>query len=332
MMKYRKLGPSDLMVSVLSFGAWQIGDPAYWGADDQADADAAVRAAIDAGINLFDTAEIYGAGQSEIALGRALGSSRDRVLIASKVGSEHCDPKDLRRACETSLQRLGADRIDLYQVHWPCRTTPFDATYQEMERLREEGKIRAIGVSNFGAVDLEAWLKNGRCVSDQLGYNLVFRAVEYDILPACRRRDVGVLAYMPLFQGILTCRWKSPEEVPQARRRTRHFSKDRPGVRHGEMGCETLLFDTLARLDALASELGRPPANLALAWLIAQPVVTSVIIGARNAAQLRRNVAAVDLELDERTLRRLDEITTPLKKHLGPNADMWAGDQHSRIQ
>lgn len=331
-MQYRKLGKSDLRVSVLAFGAWQIGDPAYWGAESHTDETATVHAAIDAGINLFDTAEMYGAGQSEEALGRALGSRRERVLIASKVSPQNCAPELLRQSCETSLRRLGTDRIDLYQVHWPSRDVPFAETYEALARLQQEGKIREIGVSNFGAADLSDWLAAGACVSDQLGYNLLFRAVEHDILPACERNHVGVLTYMPLLQGILTHRWKTIDEIPPLRRRTRHFSSERSGTRHGEAGCEKLLLQTLDELDAMANSLGHPLADIALAWLMAQPAVTSVIIGARNPAQLKRNTNAADLQLDTATLSRLDEITTPLKDHFGNNADMWQGKEGNRIR
>ena len=331
-MWYRKLGNSGLNVSVLAFGAWQIGDPAYWGENALTNDDAAVYAAIDAGINLFDTAEAYGAGHSEETLGRVLGSRRNQVLIASKVLPQNCAPEMLRKSCEASLRRLGADRIDLYQIHWPFRDVPFGEAYEELSRLRQDGKIREIGVSNFGAADLTDWLKVGECVSDQLGYNLLFRAVEYEILPVCAKQNVGVLVYMPLLQGILAHRWKSIEEIPPQRRRTRHFSSERPGTRHGEPGCEDLLLDALRKLDAVAHELGQPLANVALAWLMAQPTVASAIVGARNPAQLRRNLDAVDLELDAETLRRLDKITSPLKELFGANADMWQGSEGNRIR
>jgi aryl-alcohol dehydrogenase-like predicted oxidoreductase len=331
-MKYQRLGASGMKVSIMAFGGWQIGDPKYWGVDAEADAQAAVAAAIDAGINLFDTAEVYGVGESERVLGRALGTDRDRVLIAAKVKPEDCGPERLRAACEASLQRLCTDRIDLYQVHWPPRHVPFEDAYGEMQRLREEGKVRAIGVSNFGCADLEAWSACGPCVSNQLGYSLLFRAIEYEIAPACLRHQAGILVYMPLLQGILTGRWKSIEEMPQLRRRTRHFACTREGTRHGEPGCETLLMDTLAKLEETAAGIGQPLATVALAWAMARPGVTSVIVGARNPRQLLRNVAAVELDLDTQTMDRLDAITEPLKHQLGTNADMWLGEKDSRIR
>jgi myo-inositol catabolism protein IolS len=331
-MRYKQLGECGLDVSVLSFGAWQIGDTKYWGADDEADHDAAVHAAVDAGITLFDTAEMYGDGQSEIALGRALGHRRDKVLIASKVLSTHCEPEAIQQSCEASLKRLGTDYLDLYQVHWPCREVPFDTTYEALERLKDAGKIRAIGVSNFGPCDLDAWMTGGRCSSNQIGYNLAFRAPEFAMLPACTRYHLGVLVYVPLLQGILTYRWKNADDIPAVRRRTRHFASSRTGTRHGEPGCETLLFEMLGRLNDLATEWGRPLACAALAWLLAQPAITSVIIGARNPAQLKRNVEAVDCVLTPQQIARIDAITKPLKDALGPNLDMWLGSAESRIR
>lgn len=331
-MEYRTLGADGPKVSVLSFGAWQIGDPAYWGPDAAHDADAAVNAAIDGGINLFDVAENYGDGASETALGRALGARRDAVLIASKVLPQHCAPADLRAACEGSLRRLNTDRIDLYQIHWPPRGVPFGEVAATMLALRDEGKIRHIGVSNFGARDQADWLAAGPAVSNQLGYNLVFRAIEHDILPACRRNGLGALAYMPLMQGLLSGRWTRVDDIPPKRRRMRMFAAHREGARHGEPGCETLLMETLAALRGIADELAVPMARLSLAWIAAQPGVASVIIGARDAAQLRDNLAAADLRLSDADLARIDAATAPLKEALGPNADLWEGAANSRIR
>jgi len=331
-MQYRPLGTSGLEVSTLAFGAWQLADPDYWGSDAQADGQAAVDAALDAGITLFDTAEAYGNGESERALGKALGARRDDVLIASKVSETHCAPEGLRAACEASLERLGTDRIDLYQVHWACRDVPFEAAYAELARLEDEGKIRALGVSNFGCEDLGAWMAHGTCVSNQLGYNWAFRAVEHEIAPACLEHGVGIVAYMPLLQGILAGRWKTVEEIPAARRRTRHFAATRPGTRHGEAGCEALLLEALQGLEAVAADLGQSPATIALAWLLAQPGVTSVLVGARNPRQLERNAPATDLVLDPAAIERLDHLSQPMKAHFGPNADLWQSGEDVRIR
>jgi aryl-alcohol dehydrogenase-like predicted oxidoreductase len=336
-MQYRTLGNTNINVSVLSFGAWQIGDPTYWTSDTQSDQERAVHAAIDAGINLFDTAEMYGAGESESALGLALGprrddARRDGVIIASKVLPENCAPEKLRHACESSLQRLRTDHIDLYQIHWPFRDVPFEAAYAELARLKQEGKVREVGVSNFGPEDLAAWFKTGECVSDQIAYNFAFRAAEDSIIPWCQSHNVGVLAYTPLLQGILSGRWDKIEEIPQMRRRTRHFASSRPGTMHDGPGHEPLLLKLLADLTELAGKLGTSAATLALSWLIGRPDVTSVIIGARSVAQLQRNLQSVDLIIPDWAAQRLEEISAPLKQAMGPNCDQWREGPNARIR
>ena len=331
-MIYRALGASELKVSALSFGAWQVGDTTYWGAEADADAQRTIDAAIDSGINLFDTAEMYGQGESEHVLGKALGSKRGSVYVASKVWPDKCSPPLLRKACENSLLRLRTDHLDLYQIHWPVRDVAFADMYAVLNQLRTEGKIRYIGVSNFGAHDLEAWYAAGGCVSNQLGYNLLFRAIEWDIVPACARLGCGVLAYMPLMQGLLAGRWDSADDIPVVRRRTRHFAGSREGTRHGEPGCEDLTFDVLRAVRRIADAQGQPMANVALAWVMAQPQIASVIVGARRTDQLLRNLQAADLRLPLDALAALDAATQPLKDYFGHNADMWLSEADSRIR
>ena len=329
-MRYRKLGTSDLDVSVLSMGTWQLADSDYWG--DAERGTEAVRAALDAGVNLFDTAEGYNWGESEKALARALGAQRDKIHIATKVSREHCAPEKLREACEGSLRRLDTDYIDLYQVHWPSRDVPFADTCAEMLKLKQEGKIRVLGVSNFGSRDLEDWLAVGEVSSNQLGYNLLTRAIEYDILPACTGRGVGVIVYMSLMQGILAGQWARIADIPVSRRRTRHFSREREGTRHGEDGCEELALEALTQMRELADGLGQPLANVAIAWVLAQPGVTSVIAGARKPEHMVRNLGALSVELGPDVMTRLDEISQPVKEAMGANADMWEGAPASRIR
>lgn len=331
-MQYRRLGNSDLDVSVLSFGAWQIGDPEYWGDDPAHNPEAVVQTALDGGINLFDTAEGYGDGESERILGQILGARRKEVYVASKVFPQHCAPDALRKSCEASLARLGTDYLDLYQIHWPSHEVPFEDTYTEMLKLKEEGKIRNIGVSNFGPLDLADWLKTGDTVSNQIGYNLVFRAPEYQILPACRRNKVGVLVYSPLMQGVLAGCWKNPDDIPLLRRRFRHYSNSRAGTRHGEAGHEAILTDVLSTLEFLAQGMEVSMASMCLAWLIAQRGVTSAIVGSRNPQQLKDNLAAADLKIGAEEMYAMNAITGQLKMAMGLNADLWEGTNSSRIQ
>lgn len=344
-MQYRRLGAHGPEVSVLSFGAWQLGDTAYWGEDDEADAKETVRVALDAGITLFDTAEGYGAGESERVLGTALGKDREKILVASKISSPNCTAEGVRKACEESLKRLGTDRIDLYQIHWPFRTEPFLTGYGEMSpgvgsfeevygalrELRDEGKIVHIGVSNFGPSDLSKWLDTGDAVSDQIGYNLLFRAPEYAVAPACRRYGVGILAYMPLMQGLLTGRYPSLDAIPPTRRRTRHFSCEREGTRHTDPGCEPLLIHTVREVKAFSDAIGVPMAVVSLAWLLAQPGVCTAVLGARKPKQLTQNLPAGDLDLGPAAIAQLNEISFPLKRHMGRNPDMWQSGKDSRV-
>ena len=331
-MRYRLLGLSGFSVSVLSFGAWQMGDEGFWGPSIDADPERTVREALDAGINLFDTAEMYGNGESERLLGKILGRRRADVFLASKVTPEHCSPEQLRGSLEASLKRLNTEWLDLYQVHWPPRDVPFSDVYAELARLREEGKIRAIGLSNFGPGDLQAWQDVGDAVSNQVGYNALFRAVEYETVPASRTHELGVLAYMPLMQGLLSGRYGRVEDIPMMRRRTRHFSCSRQGTRHGEGGHEQLLTATLEELGDFAEAVGLSLAVLSLAWLTAQPGVSSVILGARNPSQLRSNLLAADLDIGPAAVAQLDEITFPLKQAMGSNCDLWETDERSRIR
>jgi len=330
--EYRRLGKSDLEVSLLGLGAWQLADPEYWGADSDVDCEGTVRAALDAGINFFDTAEGYGDGESERVLEKALGDRRNEAIIASKVLPEHCAPADLKSACEQSLERLDSDYIDLYQIHWPPREVPCADVFGAAEELRAAGKIREIGVSNFGPQDIEDWMHVGGAVSNQLGYNLAARMIEYEIVPACRKHGLGVIAYMPLLQGILAGRWESIEEIPMKRRRFRHFSATREGTRHGEAGHEDFLMDMLSDLRYYAERKGVSMAALCLWWLTVQPGVSSIIVGARKPEQLQRNIDAVDLKLGPVAHADLNELSGPLKEALGRNADLWEGIQHSRIR
>lgn len=329
-MTTRKMGSSNLDVSPVTLGVWQLGDPAYWGPTEEPRD--VVAAALDHGIHTFDTCEVYGDGESERALGKALGGDRDRAVIVDKVAEQHLAPDDLRAACERSLQRLGTDRIDLYLVHWPNRDVAFSETYAAMAKLRDEGKIREIGLSNFGVKDLADWFETGDAVANQLGYNLLLRAVEDEVLPACERHGVGAMLYMPLHQGILTGRWRTVEEIPPKRRRTRHFSSGCEGVRHGEPGHEALTMQTVSEIIAVADELEVAPADLSIAWLLRRQAVRTVVVGASRVDQVRRNAGAMLLDLPDEIIDRLDQITRPLKDALGPNLDMWQSDENSRIR
>lgn len=329
-MKYATLGKADIKVSVVAMGCWAIVGDATWGPQDESQAIAAIHTALDEGITLFDTAEGYGDGYSEALLGKALGVRRSRAVIASKASATSARAGNMKKACEQSLRRLCTDYIDLYQIHWPNREVPFAETWKALEELKEEGKIRAVGVCNFGPMDLLRMPSNPPCVSNQLPYSLLFRALEYDILPRCAETDISILCYSPLAQGLLTGKFKNADEVPVGRARTRHFSKSRPGTRHGTDGCEAETFAALGALRSVSTRIGRPMAECALAWLIHQSGVASVLAGARNPAQVRENAKAGDLVLSPSDISELSAATDLVKTALGPNPDMWQAE--SRMQ
>lgn len=330
-MHYLRLAGTDIEVSTVAFGSWAIIGGLNWGQQEERDSLEALRAAYEAGVTFFDTAEVYGNGKSEQFLAKALSGVRDDIVIASKILPKHLASDDLRAACERSLRNLSTDRIDLYQIHWPNSNIPIEDTLGVLENLKTEGKIRAYGVSNFGRQDLGKCLATKYVVSsNQLAYNLLFRAIEYEILPLCVRKEISVLCYSPLMQGLLTGKFATTDEVPEGRARTRHFSCARPHAHHGEDGVEMETFAAIAQIRQIANELGEPMTDVCLAWLLAQEGVTSVIVGARNANQARSNARAADLMLPDDVIESLSNATEALKQRLASNADMW--QSKSRIR
>ncbi|MFA5189455.1 MAG: aldo/keto reductase, partial [Verrucomicrobiia bacterium] len=245
------------------------------------------------------------------------------VVVATKVPPTDLEPDKLRQSCERSLRALRSDYIDLLQIHWPSKTLPLEPTWRTLEALQREGKVRHIGVSNFGTSFLGELAQLGRAESNQLPYSLLWRAVEFAIQLLCVTNKMSILCYSPLAQGLLTGKFRIADEVPEKRARTRLFSASRKMTRHGEVGCEQETFAVLAGIQRVADDLGQPMGRVALAWLLAQPGVTSAIVGARNATQAVENTTAADLRLDADVIARLAGITEPLKQKLGSNADPW---------
>jgi len=331
-MEYRELGKSEIKVSTVAMGCWAIVGDATWGPQDERAAIAAIHAALDEGINLFDTAESYGDGYSEELLGRALQGRRDRAVIASKVSSEHLSRAALLAACEGSLRRLRTNYIDLYQVHWPSRTVPLAETMAAMAELRQQGKIRAIGVCNFASLDMDDLLALGGCATNQLPYSLLARAIEYEVQPKCVAHGIGILPYSPLAQGLLTGKFASADEVPDGRARTRHFAGTRPQTRHGEAGCEAETFAAIARVREIAAGMAQPMASVSLAWLLHQPAVVSVLAGARSPEQIRQNARAAEIKLSPHVVQALSAATEEVKRCLGTNLDLWQPASQSRMR
>ncbi len=319
-MQTRRLGHSELQVTPIAFGAWAIGG-LMWGGSNEADAIAAIRASLDAGVNLVDTAPAYGLGRSEEIVGRALAGRRQGVLLATKCGLRwdraegelrfdlvspegdrvriyhNLRPESLREECEASLRRLRTDVIDLYQIHWPDPVHPLADALDALLRLREEGKIRHIGVSNFPLPLLEEAWRAAAIVSDQPPYNLIDRGIEKEILPWCRVHGVGVLVYSPMARGLLTGAIGRDREFPA--------SDHRQGQAYFEPGRRGRVLDALERIRPLAEARGVSLANLAVAWVLGTPGVSAALVGARNPEQARQNARAAELELDAEERRRI---------------------------
>jgi aryl-alcohol dehydrogenase-like predicted oxidoreductase len=302
-MEKRRIG--SLEVSIVGLGCNNFG----WRIDAPSTA-RVVDAAVEAGINLLDTADIYGSGQSEEFLGEALKGRWNRVVIATKFGSKMDDqrqgasPDYIRRAVEDSLRRLGTDRIDLYQIHRPDPNTPIGDTLGALNELVKSGKVREIGVSNFSVEQIreaEAGVQDGasRFLSVQNEYSLLHRQPENDVLPECARRGLAFLPYFPLANGLLTGKYRLDHPLPAGSR--------------GEAGWGPKVFtqENLATTDNLrqfAESRGHSLLDLAFSWLISRPVVASVIAGAKSPEQAHSNANAANWKLTEAELSHVDRI------------------------
>jgi aryl-alcohol dehydrogenase-like predicted oxidoreductase len=331
-MKTTRLAGTDLTVSRLCFGCWGIVSDFHWGQRDPEQSVATIHTALDRGVNFFDTATLYGDGASESLLGQTLAGRREQVVLASKVRFDRMRSREVVTECEDSLRRLRTDYLDLYQTHWTNRETRIEETWGAMLRLKEQGKVRHLGVSNMGSSDLADVGAMEAPVTNQLPYSLLWRMIEFEILPECRRRGIGVLAYSPLMHGMLADKYASPEDVPDNRARSRHFGSQRPHTRHGESGCEAETFAALDEIRAICTRLGRAMSDVALAWCLQQPRVDCIIAGVSSPQQLEANLGCVENPLPDEALHALRRAAEPLKRKLGPNPDMWEGGGATRFR
>jgi len=274
---------------------------------DEAKTVEVVNAALDAGINFFDTADIYGGTKSEEYLGRALKGRRDEVLIATKFGMEvdptrrGAKPQYVRQACEDSLRRLGTDVIDLYQLHQPDPEVPIADTLGALDELVRQGKVREIGCSNFSAAQLreaESATQGAKFVSVQNEYSLLQREPEAEVLPECDRAGLAFLPYFPLRSGLLTGKYRKGQPAPEGTRIT--------GSERWRPLLEDESLEVVERLIAFAETRGRTVLELAFAWLAAKPAVASVIAGATSAEQVRANASSVAWKMSAEELAAVD--------------------------
>ena len=321
-MQKRTLGRSGLDITVLTMGCWQAGKAQWSNVTDESSI-AALRAAYESGINFFDTAEVYGSGHSEKIVGQALKDVRDEVLIATKVGAGNMARDKVFAACEGSLQRLETDRIDLYQIHWPAGTwnspiVPLEETMGALLELKEQGKIRALGVSNFSGELIEEALKIGRIDSLQPPYSLFFRHYEFDgTFKTCQKHDIGIISYSSIAQGLLTGKFNQDNKPGQG--------DNRAGDILFQEGHYERALAAVEQLKPIAEKYGATTGQLAIAWVLAQPGLTSAIVGARTPEQVRDNAKAAALQISAEDVAEIDRIGRTVTDNLPEHkTNLWA--------
>ncbi|MFY1662865.1 aldo/keto reductase [Pseudomonas sp. Pseu.R1] len=347
-MKYKTLGNTGLLVSQLCLGTMTFSDGTgvyeHIGNVDQAGADALVKASVEAGINFFDTADVYSAGASERTLGQSfknLGIARHEVVLATKVYSRMGPGRNdvgasrghIMDAVDASLKRLGTDYIDLYQIHATDTLTPLDETLRALDDLVRQGKVRYLGVSNWQAwriataLGVSARLNLQRFNTLQAYYSVAGRDLERELKPLLEAEKMGLMVWSPLAGGLLSGKFSRDHQTPVGSRRS---TFDFPIVDKARA------WDVIDVLKPLAEAHGCSPARIALAWLLAKPVVTSIVVGAKRLDQLEDNLAAIDIELSQDEIARLDAVSelppeypgwmldTQMADRLGP-LDLWAG-------
>lgn len=333
-------------------GCWAYGGGQYWGHQTQSDVNEVVKAAVDEGINYFDTAEMYNAGASEESIGIALKEYRSQVIIGTKISPSNCNSNTLREHLDASLKRLQTDYVDIYMLHWPIEphsiehfTTEKDVisnppsvekAFETLKILQAEGKIRYIGVSNHGISQMQEILSTKATLAvNEMPYNLFCRALETEIIPFCKNNGIAVIGYMALMQGILAGIYSKPEDVPQPQAHSRHFKQERGGIysRHNEDGVEEEMFTALSCMREIAQNEKISVAKLAIAWALANPNVACNLVGSRNLAELNENINCAEYQLPKSIKAELDSLSQPILEKLGPdNPDYYEHRNYSRIR
>jgi aryl-alcohol dehydrogenase-like predicted oxidoreductase len=308
----KKLGNSDLQITPLGVGAWAMGGGGWkfsWGDQDDADSAGAIRAAIEAGFNWIDTAAVYGLGHSEEVVGEAVRGLSKKPLIFTKCERRWDDKRQIfpslkaesiRKECEDSLRRLGVDVIDLYQIHWPEPDADIEEGWTEMARLKEEGKVRWIGVSNFGVEQMKRAMKIAPITSLQPPYSLLVRKIEPEILPFAKANNIGVICYSPMRAGLLTGKMTRERalKLPENDWRSRDADFQEPKLTRNLQ-----LVDMLRRIGVAHD---KEPGEVALAWVLNNPAITAAIVGLRKADQVHGTSGAMNFRLTVNEMAQLD--------------------------
>ncbi|MBD2356101.1 aldo/keto reductase [Tolypothrix sp. FACHB-123] len=317
-MEKRTLGKSDVQITPILMGTWQAGKKMWVGIED-ADSIKTIRAAVEAGITTIDTAEVYGDGHSEQIVTEALSDVREQVQYATKVFANHLKYQQVIDACERSLKNLKTDYIDLYQIHWPSgafnsEIVPIEETMKALNLLKEQGKIRAIGVSNFSREQLAEASQYGRIDSLQPPYSLFWRQIEKDLTPYCVENQISILAYSPLAQGLLTGKFPRGTKFEQGDNRADNKLFQGENFERAQQA--------LDKLRPIAEKHNASLAQLALAWLIAQPQANA-IAGARYPQQAKDNALAAQVQLSPLEIANIDAIGRIVTDRLDDSTVMW---------
>ncbi|MFO7612959.1 MAG: aldo/keto reductase [Clostridia bacterium] len=301
-MEYTKIESAGIMVSKIALGCWAMGAGSEWGETpgDEVFIET-VNTAIEGGINFFDTAMAYGQGHSEEVLGRALGGLREKVVISSKGSTPGLTLKNARKSVESSLSRLRTDYIDVYFIHWPNPDIPVEEPVEQLMKLKSEGKIRAIGVSNYTVGHLERALKAGDIDIVQPCYSLYWRHIEKDLLPFCRERNIGVMSYSSIAQGLLTGKftkdWKFDDS--DMRKNTIPLFKS---------PTYEMAIDATEKIKGISEKYGKTTVQTAINWVIGEPGITCAIVGAKSPVQAAENIGAAGWRLDPEDRRAIGGI------------------------
>ena len=305
------LGRTGISVSRLCAGSWQVSG---WASSNDEGFKKTLSHAIACGINFIDTAEIYGDGHAERLVGQVIKSCRDKVVIATKFSHTNSRPKQIRKALEGSLKRLATDYVDLYQQHWPPKAPPLQETIDELVKLKKEGKIRAIGVSNWMEPEWGEIKDPSVIESLQPCYSLLWRVIEKEVLPLCLRHNIAVIPYSSLCQGFLTGRFRKISEIPDD---WRQKNKYRAPAMFEKM------LKVLTVMDSLAGKYDKPLSAIALRWLLDKPGITAPIVGASRPEQVDENLKALNWHLEKADWEALSAASAGVSDGIGPHESMW---------
>jgi myo-inositol catabolism protein IolS len=313
-MERRPLGQSGVEVSVIGLGTWPMSGQ-WWGDTDDEESIRTIHRALDLGVTLIDTAEGYGRGHSEEVLGRALRGRRHQAVIADKVSPTNLEPETIRSSWEGSCRRLETDYLDVYFIHWPNIDVPIADAMGELERMRAEGKIRAIGVSNFTAAEMEEARRYGQIDVLQPPYNLFWRFIEREEIPYCIEKNIGIMTYSSLAQGLLTGTLGRDTQFAEG--------DNRPTTVLFQSGTYERCLDAVERMKPLAAEHGKTLAQMAIAWNIHQPGITTSLLGARTVAEIEENAAATTFRLSDDDQAQLGRLGWEVFESLPNYPDMF---------